>query len=252
VPFTLAHPIAALPLWLGFRKRLNLLGLMVGTIVPDLAYLLALRPIESFGHTVLGALTQGLLEGLILFGIVRYGLMRPLLAIAPQMIAQRCQKFRAVDRLDWVYLIILVISIWLGAISHIVWDSFTHPTGWAVQHWVWLQYAIGRLPIYKLLQYGSGLFGLLGLGVWAWQAWSQARVECSIASLPRRGKVAVWCGIGLVAGLMMGFAIVRDATPGEGIAAIGVRGIIGLISGTFVGMGLWAIGFWVMFFSNYR
>jgi Domain of unknown function (DUF4184) len=98
MPFTLAHPIAALPLWLGSQKRLNLMGLMVGTIVPDLAYFLALRPIESFGHTVLGALTQGLLEGLILFGIVQYGLMRPLLAIAPQVIAQRCQKFRTVDR----------------------------------------------------------------------------------------------------------------------------------------------------------
>jgi Domain of unknown function (DUF4184) len=244
MPFTLAHPIAALPLWLASRKQLNLLGLMVGTIVPDLAYFLALRPIESFGHTLPGALTQGLLEGLILFGIVRYGLMRPLLTIMPQMIAQRCQRFCAANQFNLAYLIILVISIWLGAISHIIWDSFTHPMGWAVQHWVWLQYAIGRLPIYKLLQYGSGLFGLLGLGCWAWQAWSQAGVECSIVSLPRRGKVAVWCGIGLAAGLMMGFAIVRNATPGEGIAAIGVRAIIGAIAGSFVGMGLWAIGFW--------
>jgi hypothetical protein len=74
MPFTLAHPIAALPLWQLSGKRLNLLGLMVGTIVPDLAYFLALRPIESFSHTLLGALTQGVLEGLVLFGIVRYGL----------------------------------------------------------------------------------------------------------------------------------------------------------------------------------
>jgi Domain of unknown function (DUF4184) len=57
MPFTLAHPIAAYPLWQLSRKRLNLLGLMVGTIVPDLAYFLALRPIESFGHTLPGALT---------------------------------------------------------------------------------------------------------------------------------------------------------------------------------------------------
>jgi Domain of unknown function (DUF4184) len=35
MPFTLAHPIAALPLWLASRKRLNLLGLMVGTIVQN-------------------------------------------------------------------------------------------------------------------------------------------------------------------------------------------------------------------------
>jgi Domain of unknown function (DUF4184) len=33
MPFTLAHPIVALPLWKLSQKRLNLLGLMVGTIV---------------------------------------------------------------------------------------------------------------------------------------------------------------------------------------------------------------------------
>jgi hypothetical protein len=37
-------------------------------------------------------------------------------------------------------------------------------------------------------------------------------------------------------------AIVRDAMPGEAIAAIGVREMIGLISGSFVGLGLWSIG----------
>jgi hypothetical protein len=45
---------------------------------------------------------------------------------------------------------------------------------------------------------------------------------------------------------MMGLAIVRDATPGEGVAAIGVRAIIGAISGSFVGLGLYAIGFWLV------
>jgi hypothetical protein len=245
MPFTLAHPIAALPLWLGSGKRLNLMGLMVGTIVPDLAYFLALRPIESFSHTLPGALTQGLLEGLVLFGMIQYGLMRPLLVIVPQTIAQRCQNFRYRDRSNLAYLIILVISIWLGAISHIVWDSFTHPTGWVVQHLWWLQWAIGRWPIYKLLQYGSGLLGLVGLWVWARQSWSQVTVEHSVESLSMRGKAIVWCGIGLTAVLMMGFAIVRDATPGEGMAAIGVRAIIGAISGSFVGLVMSAIGFWM-------
>jgi Domain of unknown function (DUF4184) len=186
MPFTLAHPIAILPLWLVSRKQLNLLALMVGTIVPDLAYFLALRPIESFSHTLLGALTQGLLEGLILFGIVRYGLMRPLLTIVPQTIAQRCQNSRRYNRVNLASLTILVISIWLGAISHIVWDSFTHPTGGAVQHLLWLQSPIGRLPLYKLLQYGSGLLGIAGLGVWAMRWLKQSPAERTNESLPRR------------------------------------------------------------------
>jgi hypothetical protein len=191
-------------------------------------------------------MTQGLWEGLLLFGIIQYGLMRPLLAVAPQIIAQRCQNLCRNNRFNPAGLMILAISIWFGA-SHIVWDSFTHPTGWAVQHLLWLQHSIGRWPIYKLLQYGSGLFGLVGLWVWARQSWSQVTVERTIESLPMRGKAIVWCGIGLTALLMMGLAIVWDAIPGEGMAAIVVRAIIGAISGSFVGLGLYAIGFWMTF-----
>jgi Domain of unknown function (DUF4184) len=247
MPFTLAHPIVALPLWQLSRQRLNLLGLMVGAIVPDLAYFLALRPIESFGHTLLpGAMTQGLFEGLLLCAIVQYGLMRPLLAIMPRFIAQRCQIFRQNQRLSVAGFVTLVISIWLGAVSHIFWDSFTHPTGWFVEHFSVLAYPIGRMPLYKLLQYGSGLFGLLGLGVWTMRWLASSVAEPSIESLSSRGKVIAWLTIGLMAVLLMGLAIVRDATPGEGVAAIVVRAIIGVISGSFVGMVLYAIGFWTI------
>jgi Domain of unknown function (DUF4184) len=245
MPFTLAHPIAALPLWRASRKRLNLLGVIVGTIVPDLAYFLALRPIESFGHTLPGAMTQGLFAGLLLCAIVQYGLMRPLLSVVPRGVAQRCQIFKQNQRFNVADFAILVISIWLGAGSHIFWDGFTHPTGWFVEHFSVLAYPIGRLPLYKLLQYGSGLFGLLGLGVWAMRWWAQAIVKPSIESLSRRGKAIAGLAIGLMAVLMMVWAIVRDATPGEGIAAIVVRAIIGAISGSSVGLVLYSIGFWV-------
>ncbi len=245
MPFTLAHPIAAYPLWQLSRKRLNLLGLMVGTIVPDLAYFLVLRPIESFGHTLPGAMTQGLFEGLLLFAIVQYGLMRPLLAVVPREVSQRCQIFKQNQWFNVADFVILVISIWLGAGSHIFWDGFTHPTGWFVEHFSGLAYPIGRSPLYKLLQYGSGLFGLVGLGVWAIGWWSQAIVAPSIESLSSRGKAIAGLTIGLMAVLLMVWAIVRDATPGEGMAAIVVRAIIGAISGSFVGMLLYAIGFWV-------
>jgi Domain of unknown function (DUF4184) len=140
---------------------------------------------------------------------------------------------------------ILVISIWLGAITHIVWDSFTHPTGWAVQHLLWLQSLIGQWPLYKLLQYGSGLLGVAGLWVWAMRWLKQSPAERSIESLPMRGKSIAWLTIGLTAVLMMGFAIVRDATPGEGMAAIVVRAMIGAIAGSFVGCVMYAIGFWM-------
>jgi Domain of unknown function (DUF4184) len=241
MPFTLAHPIAAYPLWKLSRQRLNLLGLIVGTIVPDLAYFRALRPIESFGHTLPGAMTQGLFEGLLLCAIVQYGLMRPLLAVMPPVISQRCQIWQQHQKFNVDNFVILVISIWLGAGSHLFWDSFTHPTGWFVEHFPVLAYPIGRLPLYKLLQYGSGLLGLVGLGFWAMQ--SKVSVAGStIETLSSRGKTIARLTIGLMTVLLMVLAIGRNANPGEGGGAIVVRAIIGAISGSFVGLGLDAIG----------
>ena len=58
---------------------------------------------------------------------------------------------------------IVIVSIIIGALSHIFWDSFTHESGFFVQTIPSLKTNIDflgiQLPIFKLLQHGSTIIG---------------------------------------------------------------------------------------------
>lgn len=49
----------------------------------------------------------------------------------------------------------------VGMTSHIVWDSFTHETGYFVDKIRLLSKFIFNIPIYKILQHGSTLIGFV-------------------------------------------------------------------------------------------
>ena len=58
-------------------------------------------------------------------------------------------------------------SLILGLVTHIVWDSFTHSYGWMVQQVPFLAaQPIAGVPIYRILQHGSTLAGLVILALW--------------------------------------------------------------------------------------
>jgi len=70
-----------------------------------------------------------------------------------------------------VHVALVLVSILVGATTHIVWDSFTHPSFWPYQHWRFLSYTVllpiaGSVQIYKLLQHGSTAFGMIVLLIW--------------------------------------------------------------------------------------
>ena len=95
MPFTLAHPIAATPIWLFSKKRLDLPSLFVGSIIPDIECFLTLQPHRTIGHTLLGILIQGLPCSIVLLLVTRYVLMRPFLALLPRQLGQRFPTLRS-------------------------------------------------------------------------------------------------------------------------------------------------------------
>jgi uncharacterized metal-binding protein len=121
-------------------------------MIPDLEYFLALQPNRTIGHTFLGVLIQGLPCSIVLLLITRYVLMRPFLALLPRQLAQRFPTIRSYFSLQGKHLFNVVVSVVMGAASHIVWDAFTHEGGWFVAHSKLLQAQLGSVPIYKLLQ----------------------------------------------------------------------------------------------------
>ncbi len=66
---------------------------------------------------------------------------------------------------------LIVASILLGIATHILWDSFTHPTTWLYRYWSFLGQTldlplVGKIAYYKLFQHGSTLVGMAALFVW--------------------------------------------------------------------------------------
>ena len=158
MPFTLAHPVATLPIWNASRRRLRLAALVIGSTTPDYEFFLHLYPVGRFAHTVPGLLIVCLPAGWVSLWLFdrfgRRGAQRLLpgawrLPIRPagpdRPIATSC-------------------ALLLGAASHVVWDAFTHADGWAVGILPGLRetVTIGTLavPWFRVLQDTSTIFGL--------------------------------------------------------------------------------------------
>jgi hypothetical protein len=256
MPFTLAHPIAIFPIWRGSSNRLHLPGLILGSMVPDLEYFIVLQPAGTIGHTPMGILAQGIPASIGLWLLICYGLATPFIALIPLPNVHRWLLQEKVDFWRRYHLINLGISIAIGALIHIFWDNFTHPTGWFVIHLPILQTKIGSLEVYKILQYGGGIFGLLGLSLWflVWFQQSKPQIDNPVdtVTLNFRERIIVWTIVLSIAVIFAMIAVILHAHPEDGLSAIVVRAVVGSISGLFIGFVVYAIGFWSIFPNRWR
>ncbi|HEX8246031.1 MAG TPA: DUF4184 family protein, partial [Longimicrobium sp.] len=129
MPITPAHAAAAWPLHRAWR-RLPLAALVIGTFSPDLEYVLRLEPRGKFGHSPLGLLVFCVPVTLAVWwawrALVRPALV-PLLPSGPRAALESPSPGRRTDVLP-----LAVFAALLGAATHVLWDGFTHDTGWAV------------------------------------------------------------------------------------------------------------------------
>jgi hypothetical protein len=171
MPFTLAHPVAALPL----RERLGRLGsvpaLAIGSMIPDLAYFLPLGVSGAQSHSVPGLLWFCLPAGVLACAIYHF-LLRPfVLALAPSAVSARMGPRRSIGW-SWATMLQVAISVIVGASTHLAWDSFTHSTGAMVQALPVLRRPVLLFPFYSpyiftILQHGSTVIGMSTLAFWS-------------------------------------------------------------------------------------
>jgi hypothetical protein len=169
MPFTLAHGVAARPLWHGSGRRLPLSGIVAGSFAPDLEYLAHLDTERTIGHTLGGVFLLDLPLALVLLALWHGLIKAPVAALfSPTIrppIDQSPFPFRPLRRAGLV-----VASVLVGIAGHLLWDGFTHRDGFLTTR-VWLlEEAIGRPHVYDLLNYASTALGLALLGWWWWQA----------------------------------------------------------------------------------
>lgn len=107
-------------------------------------------------------------------------------------------------------------SILIGAMTHIAWDSFTHPTFWPYHHWTFLSHPV-HLPfsrtfqLYKLLQHASSLFGCIVLLIWTRLWYNNTRPDDGMVQ-PQRSTMAL-----VVVAITLSGAVLR-AVIGVGIS----------------------------------
>ena len=207
--FPLAHPAAVLPLRRFCPRWLCFPALVIGSVGPDLGYLLQAQHVAMFSHQVRGSLVFCVpvgLMGMLMF----YALRTPAVKLLPgpyqRALLPLCRLPRAAP---WA----VVISLWIGAWSHLLWDSWTHKDGWWVQHIPVLQgvvFAMGyhHVRVCLLLWYASSFAGMVWL-VLAFEKWKQANVD-GHATVPGR---AVLRDAMLVAVLLLPIGVMHHLLP---------------------------------------
>ena len=167
MPFTLAHPALIIPLHKS-GLGLSMTGLIIGSMVPDLEFLIQLREVENIGHHWSGIFIFNLPVAILLTLLYHNLLRNCFVSNLPQMYRKR---FIQLQDFDWNHYAMnnkwrLLLSILIGVLSHFVWDAFTHHDGFVVELIPTLAKKIMimnyELPVYLILQV---LFSILGMAM---------------------------------------------------------------------------------------
>lgn len=180
MPFTASHAVVALPF---LRSPLVPAAIAVGAMTPDLPLFVRGTGL-TYGRTHdLAWLPLTTAVALVLLLLWRV-LLRPAVRdLAPRIVAERLppswddgpaaglrETFGVTGspaRASLRTVLLLVISLGLGVVTHIVWDLFTHEGRWGSTLFPVLDAAWGPFPGYKWLQHASSVVGLAIIAVWA-------------------------------------------------------------------------------------
>ncbi len=217
MPLTFSHPAAVLPLF-GLRKLVSPSALIIGSMMPDLTYFIPGLPEGALTHSVRGLFVFCLPAGLAIYLLFHLLMKHPLIALLPPAFEQRLVPHET-TRIDLTLhaLLIVCISLVVGAVTHIAWDSFTHEWGWPVLHSQWLRTTIlvfRGTPIfgYRVLQYISSVFGLVVMAWWIYRWRMSAPLHPMPADANRRGVRTGFIAVILL--LSLGAAWMKVASYG--------------------------------------
>ncbi|MFF5845847.1 DUF4184 family protein [Streptomyces massasporeus] len=219
MPFTLSHAAAVLPAvrtdGTG-RGTLVPAVLVAGSIAPDMTYYAAsaLSGAMEFGdvtHSVPGVFTVDVLIAWALVGL--WLLMRePLVALLPRArqgrpaVLLRCGAPRARVRPSLVAR--WYASAALGALTHVVWDAFTHLDRWGMRVFPVLGREVAGSPLYWYLQYGGSAVAAVVIAVFVARALRRAPV-CEPVGVPVLATRDRWAAAAVVGGFALAGVVQR-------------------------------------------
>jgi hypothetical protein len=214
MPFMLAHPAAIVPLarLLNLaRASLPLSALIVGSMAPDvphfvphfvrLIHFLGLPSGKHFGHTFAGTFLLCIPAGLFALWLFHVVLKAPFLSLLPFAERGRLAPVAASFRFGPPrHFLLIIVALASGAFTHIIWDSFSHVSGWPVQqfsilHAPIMQTARGPIFVFNLVQRVSTLMGAALLAYWCRQWLKQAPAQAIGSPVSLAGGGSSYPGI---------------------------------------------------------
>lgn len=212
MPFTFSHPAAILPFTKLKPQWFSLTALIIGSLSPDFEYFIRMKMYGHYSHTIQGVVFFDL-PLVVLLSFVYHNIVRnELVSNLPAFLSSRLNNFKG---FDWnaffkKNFLVVIISAFIGIISHVVWDGFTHANGFFVENIRGLKsvFYIGghRFQLFNLLQHFSSLAGMALIVFWVIRL--QKNNEESKSDLPRYWiKVFVVFAIVLVIRYFLGNAI---------------------------------------------
>ncbi len=224
MPFTLAHPAAAL---LFRRTPLPLAAVVAGTMAPDVpVFLNAYGRPYNLTHSVTGVLTVDLVVAVTAVVLWFAVLRDPVVDLLPSFVRERFDPAAHCSRRQWL---LVAPAAVVGSLTHVGWDLFTHHDRWGVDRIGWLREEHGGLFGYQWAQYGSSVVGLSVCTLWALLALrgrSRRPHPRIVAALGTRALVIVG-SVALASGLAAGLN-----APEPGLRFfLGQTAIVGTIIG---------------------
>ena len=219
MPFTLSHAAAVLPAVRADgtgRGPLVPAVLVAGSFAPDMTYYAAsvLSGAMEFGdvtHSVPGVFTVDVLIAWALVGL--WLLVRePLVALLP-----RARQGRVAALLRWGAPRARVRasrgargsgSAVLGALTHVVWDAFTHLDRWGMRLFPVLGREVAGSPLYWYLQYGGSAVATVVIAVFLVHALRRGPV-CEPAGVPVLAVRDRWAAAAVIGGFALVGAVQR-------------------------------------------
>lgn len=214
MPFTLAHPAAVVPFHRRLGRSVPLSSLVVGSIAPDLAYFLPLGIRGSYSHSIPGLFLFCLPVGVVAW-VIYLIILRPFfLVLLPRPVSERLGP-SALAKLSLPTGCAAAAAVLLGATTHLVWDSFTHGSGFVVEASPALRTPLhlfgGYSPrLFTVLQHASTLGGLTILAVLGLRWFRSTRPK----NAPRPSPLSLWPRLVVLCALLLpssasGYGVLR-------------------------------------------
>lgn len=225
MPFTFAHPAAVLPL----KKHLGSFGVLtamvIGSMTPDFVYFVPIGIDGRASHSIPALFWFCMPSGLFIYLVFHRWLRQPLVSLLPRSVQTRIVTTSAHCRLR--DLPAILVSLFVGAVTHLAWDSFTH----ANSPWQSLRpildlelFAVGsyQVFVFRALQHSSSILGMMAIAWWIRRWHASTKAQYPVAKRrPAKNKMIVYVVITTLFAGLIGVTV--------GYSAIGPRvGVLAL------------------------